>query len=40
MSLLALRIAFRKKNKESQEPVLVDLLDLVALGTVADLVPP
>ena len=37
--LLALRIAFRKKNKDSQEPVLVDLLDLVALGTVADLVP-
>ena len=37
--LLALRIALRKKNKESQEPVLVDLLDLVALGTVADLVP-
>ena len=37
--LLALRIAFRTKNKESQEPVLVDLLDLVALGTVADLVP-
>ena len=37
--LLALRIAFRKKNRDSQEPALVDLLDLVALGTVADLVP-
>ena len=37
--LLALRIAFRKKNKDYEEPILIDLLDLVALGTVADLVP-
>mgnify|MGYP000011735487 FL=1 len=37
--LLALRIAFRKKNIDYKEPTLIDLLDLVALGTIADLVP-
>lgn len=37
--LLALRIAFRNKNTDYEEPKLIDLLDLVALGTVADLVP-
>jgi len=38
--LLALRIELRKKNKFSMdsEPILSDLLDLVALGTIADLV--
>jgi len=38
--LLSLRMAFRKKNiyTDSNEPILSDLLDLVALGTVADLV--
>tara|TARA_B100000795_G_C22780500_1_gene432043 strand:+ start:251 stop:1942 length:1692 start_codon:yes stop_codon:yes gene_type:complete len=38
--LLALRIELRKKNKflMGPEPILSDLLDLVALGTIADLV--